>query len=175
MEENIRIGVTITGIRPLLHNAFIQDNSDTAKKGAVYDDLQEAKKRLIKGHDGSVCQPAVHLEGCLVKAGAEFKFQGKKTYKDILKAGIFVEPAYIPHKIPDWTIDKQRVVVNRAGILRCRPRFDDWSLDFTILVREQRLQPKVIEEILQHAGRFHGIGDYRPRYGLFKIERFDVE
>jgi hypothetical protein len=95
--------------------------------------------------------------------------------KDIFKAGIFVEPELIPHSNPEWKIDKQRVVVNRAGILRCRPRLDDWSLSFTILVREERLQPRVIQDILHHAGKFHGIGDFRPRYGLFQVSTFEIQ
>jgi len=176
MEDHHRIDVSIAGIRPLLQNAFVRDNnSETVKKGQTYDDLEEAEKRLIKGSDGSICQPATHIEGCLVKAATEFKFQGKKTYKDIFKAGIFVDPLLIPHQNPHWEIDKQRVVVNRAGILRCRPRFDNWSLNFTILVREERLQPRIIQDILYHAGKFHGIGDYRPRFGLFQITSFEMQ
>ena len=177
MENHHKIDVTISGIRPLLQNAFVRDNenSDTVKKGQTYDDLEEAQKRLIKDSDGSICQPATHIEGCLVKAATEFKFQGKKTYKEIFKAGVFVEPLLIPHNNPNWEIDRQRVVVNRSGILRCRPRFDTWSLDFTILVREERLQPRIIQDILHEAGRFFGIGDFRPRYGLFQVDRFEIQ
>jgi hypothetical protein len=86
MEAHHKIEVTITGIRPLLQNAFVQNSSNTAntvKKGQSYDDLEEAHKRLITDSDGRICQPAMHLEGCLVKAATEFKFQGKKTYKDL--------------------------------------------------------------------------------------------
>jgi len=175
MDEHYRIQVRIRGIRPLLQNAFVQESADTAKKGKTYDDLDEAQKRLIRDSEGNIAQPALQIEGSLIKAAAEFKFQGRKTYKDIFKAGVFVDPPYVPHINTEWVIDKQRVVVNRAGILRCRPRFDSWELDFNILVREERIQPRVIQDILHHAGRFQGIGDYRPRYGLFQIERFEVE
>jgi hypothetical protein len=58
--------------------------------------------------------------------------------------------------------------------LRCRPRFDDWELDFTILVHDERIDPLKVEQVLENAGKYHGIGDYRPRYGLFEITSFDI-
>lgn len=110
----------------------------------------------------------------MVNSATEFKFQGRKTYKDVIKAGVFVEPELIPLNHQQWIIDKQRVVVNRAGILRCRPRFNSWSLDFIILVREERIQPNILKEILANAGRFHGIGDFRPKFGLFEVTSFEI-
>lgn len=176
MEAHYKINVSITGLRPLLQNAFTSDtNSSPGKKGQTYDDQEEAEKRLIKDSEGTICQPSTHIEGALVKSGVEFKFQGKKTYKDIIKAGILVEPYLIPHSNTQWVIDKQRVVVNRAGILRCRPRFDSWALDFTILVHEERIQSQILKNILSNAGRFHGIGDFRPKFGLFEVSSFEVQ
>jgi len=176
METHHKINVSITGMRPLLQNAFTNEaNGHQGKKGKVYDDQEEAEKRLIKNQEGEICQPSIHIEGALVKSGVEFKFQGKKTYKEIIKAGIFIEPLLIPLSNPQWVIDKQRVVVNRAGIIRCRPRFDHWSLNFVILIKDERIQPKVLKELLINAGKFHGIGDFRPRFGLFEVSSFEIQ
>lgn len=172
MDDNIKIQVKITGIRPLLQNAFLDEVAE--KKGKIYNDHDEAEKRLIKDSEGNIVQPALHIESCMIRSAADFKFKGRKTYKDLFKSGVFVDPLFIPHENAAWVIDKQRVVVNRAAIFRCRPRFDSWSLDFSILVREERIQPAIIETILLQAGKFHGIGDYRPRYGLFEINNFQV-
>ena len=173
--NEIRIDCHIRGTRPLLMNAFLSETENgPSKKGRIYDDMDEAKKRLYLNGNGSICQPATHIEACLVKSASDFKFTGKKTYKDIVKSGVFVAPLLIPHSKMEWAIDKQSVVVQRARILRCRPRFDEWELAFQIILRDERLQPLIVKEILECAGKFIGIGDFRPRYGLFEIVKFEV-
>lgn len=173
--KEIVINCHIRGLRPLLMNAFgSEEEKSAAKKGKVYDDKEEAEKRLYLDKDGNICQPATHLEACMVKSAADFKFAGKKTYKDIFKSGIFVDPLMIPHLKSDWDIDKQSVVVQRSRILRCRPRFDDWELKFRILVRDDRIEPLVVKQILENGGKYVGIGDFRPRYGLFEVVEFEV-
>ncbi len=169
------IDVKIKGIRPLLQNdSFEEEEGETRKKGRVYDDMEESEKRLIKNKDGLICQKANHLEGCLIKSAVDFKFQGKKTYKELFKAGIFVEPLLIPHLITDWEIDKQPVRIGPAKVMRCRPRFDDWELEFQIRCTDDRIEPLTIRQILENAGSYVGIGDYRPRYGLFEVVKFGV-
>jgi hypothetical protein len=71
-------------------------------------------------------------------------------------------------------VDKQGVVVQKARIMRCRPRFDEWELRFEMILRDERLEPLNIRNILESAGKYVGIGDYRPRYGLFQIVEFEV-
>lgn len=173
--NEIRINCHIRGTRPLLQNAFSGEaESGPSKKGRVYDDHDEATKRLYLNSAGQICQPATHIEACLVKSAADFKFTGRKTFKDAIKSGVFVDPLLIPHAKTDWAVDKQSVVIQRARVLRCRPRFDQWELIFQIILRDERLQPLIVKEILESAGKFVGIGDYRPRYGLFEIVNFEV-
>lgn len=173
--EEIRISCHIRGSRLLLMNAFTSEAEEgPSKKGRVYNDEDEARKRLYLDREGKVCQPATHLEACMVKSAADFKFTGKKTYKEIFKSGIFVEPFMIPHLRENWPIDRQSVVVQKARILRCRPRFDEWELDFDVIVRDDRIEPLIVKEILNNAGKYVGVGDYRPRFGLFRVDKFAV-
>ena len=85
--KDIKVDVSIKGIRPLLMNPFLLDEPKT-KKGHVYTPQEEAEKRLIRKNDGTLYQPATHIEGSIVKSGSSFKFEGKKTYKDILKGSL---------------------------------------------------------------------------------------
>ncbi len=173
--KEIKIDCIIRGTRPLLMNAFSTEaESGPSRKGRVYDDMDEAKKRLYLSGDGDICQPATHIEACMVKSAADFKFTGRKTYKDVIKSGVFVDPLFIPHAKTEWVVDRQSVVVQRSRILRCRPRFDEWELAFRIILRDERLQPLVVKDILVCAGRFAGIGDHRPRYGLFEVLSFEL-
>ncbi len=173
--NEITISCHIRGTRPLLMNAFVSDSGNgLTKKGRIYDDNDEAQKRLYLGPDGSICTPATHIEACMVKSASDFKFSGKKTYKDIIKSGVFVEPLMIPHLKTDWKVDRQGVVVQKARIMRCRPRFDEWELKFEMVLRDERLEALNVRNILESAGKYVGIGDYRPRYGLFQIAEFEV-
>ena len=174
--EEIILEITVKGIRPLLQNAFSSetDGKKLLKRGKLYDDAFETNSRLIKNDDGIICQPALHFEASMIKSAAEHKFIGRKTYKDLFKASVFVSPELIPHKFQEYAIDKQAVVISKARIMRCRPRFDNWELDFTIIVHDERIDPLKVKQILENAGKYHGIGDYRPRYGLFEITNFDI-
>lgn len=170
----ILIDVGIRGARPLLMNDSFDEESTPAKKGKVYDDIEECEKRLIKDKDGKICQKAIHFEAAMVKSATEFKFSGHKTYKELFKAAVFVEPLLIPHKITKWEIDKQKVRIGSAGVMRARPRFDKWELEFQIKCTDDRIEFLVLKQVLENAGLYIGVGDYRPRYGLFDITKFEL-
>ena len=175
----LSIKATIVGTAPLLQNRFPDEEKPEhptpGKKGARYNDKEEAQKRLyLVGK--KVCQPANHIESAMIKSAVNIKFagQGKKTYKDAFKGGIFISPAMIPHKTQKWVIDRQPVVIQRSRIMRSRPRLDEWELSFKIDVIDDRIGEEVVKEVLTYAGLYVGIGDMRPRYGRFKIKSFSV-
>lgn len=168
--------VVVVGTAPLLQNRFaVEENPENKSKikGKVYVDKDEAEKKLYL--DGKkVCQPANHFEASMIKASTNFKFEGKKTYKDAFKGGIFVNPMMIPHKYQKWEIDRQPVVIQRSRVMRARPRFDKWELSFEIMVIDDRISSSVVKEVLQYAGLYTGIGDMRPRYGRFEVKYFKI-
>lgn len=168
------IDCSVKGTRPLLHHDSKEEEMGVQKKGRVYDPQIESDKSLITDQNGKVCQHSRHLEATMIKSAVDFKFQGKKTYKELFKAGIFVEPLFIPHNNPDWVIDSQWERVQTARVMRHRPRFDDWSLDFQIECKDDRIEALTIKTILENAGKYYGIGDKRPRYGLFEVTKFEV-
>jgi len=166
----------IVGTRPLLQNSFSAgfENRGPSKKGKIFGEETEADKRLVRNEKNVICQPSSHLEATMIKSAAEFKFMGRKTFKDLFRAGVFVLPTLIPHLNQNYAIDKQAVVVSKARIIRCRPRFDEWSLEFHIQIFDDRIEPLVVKQILENAGKYHGIGDFRPRFGLFKLTKFET-
>lgn len=171
-----KIKVTIKGTAPLLQNRFPDEEhpeNELKKKKKVYRDVEEADTRLYK-EGNKIVQPARHFEACMIKSAGAFKFEGKKTYKDAFKGGIFVNPVNIPHKHQKYAIDRQPVVINRSRIMRARPRFDKWELSFEIDVIDDRISPEVVKEVLEYAGLYVGIGDLRPRYGRFEVINFKV-
>ena len=73
-------------------------------------------------------------------------------------------------------LDRQRVTIQRAGITRVRPAFlRGWRASFVF----QSLQPEYLDEQMFHqalalAGRTVGVGDFRPTYGRFLVNNFEV-
>jgi len=174
-----KFDVIVRGTCPLLLNRFpseTQINKQPMKSGSnVHDPKIEAENALYKNKNGIVCQPASHIEGAMIKASTAYMMagKGKKTFKDAFKGGVFVEPMMIPHKNQKWELDLSPVNVQRAKIMRARPRFDEWELTFNILNIDDRIRKEVLKQILIDAGRYFGVGDNRPRFGRFEVIKFE--
>lgn len=172
-----KINVEITGVAPLLQHRFAteehgQNTSKSKKK--VYDPKIEAERCLYKNTKGEIYQPAEHIFQSMVKAAVDFKFEKKRTYKDVITSGILVEPDEIPLIYDSsYEIDARGVVIQRSRIVRWRPRFNNWKLNFTInILDDENISVPVLKEILEKAGATKGIGDYRPRFGRFMVTQY---
>ena len=64
--------------------------------------------------------------------------------------------------------DFRTVKVQRAKILRCRPIFCDWHCNVDIWYEESRWNERELKDVVDFAGRYVGICDYRPKFGRFK-------
>lgn len=62
---------------------------------------------------------------------------------------------------------RKAVGVGQARTMRTRPVFVDWSLEIELEVDVSMIDPEKIDQFAQEAGRYKGIGDYRPLYGRF--------
>lgn len=171
------IQVEITGVAPLLQHRFATEehgeNTSKSKK-KVYDPKVEADKCLYKNPKGEIYQPAEHIYQSMVRAAVDFKFEKKRTYKDVITSGIIVQPEEIP-LIADknYEIDARGAVIQRSRIVRWRPRFNEWKLNFSIVILDdENISVPTLKEILEKAGASKGIGDYRPRFGRFMVTAF---
>ncbi len=159
----MKFNATIKGIAPLLMHRFSEEmitkvKSRTGDKRLSDADKRKAAEQFLYLHKGKLVQPAAHIEGAMVKASTELKLagQGKKTYKDTMKASCFVFPENIPHKNQKWVVDSRSVVnpTTRGEVL------------------DDRADPDAIKEILRLAGLRNGVGSYRPRFGRFEVVKF---
>jgi hypothetical protein len=87
----------------------------------------------------------------------------------VIPAAVFVEEERLYLSRQDFTVDCRAVTVNKAHILRRRPRFDDWEVTFTVCFDEGAISAETLISILEEAGRTKGIGDYRPKFGRFSV------
>jgi hypothetical protein len=178
----MKFQVTIKGICPLLQHRFLEGTLTAPKQRKGDKGLTEKDKREIASNylyedrnTGKLCVPSIHIESAMQKAASEFRIKGggKKTYKDLIKAVCFVFPEFIPLKNQKWEVD-ERAVVNastRGRVMSYRPRFDEWELDFTLEVNDDRADAETIKEILTYAGLYKAVGAYRPRFGRFEVKK----
>lgn len=168
----------IRGISPILFNRFPdEENTDGKSKRsmAVPSKEEQVETSLYRTKSGKLYQPAAHIVGSMLKAAVNFKLKGRKTFKDVVNAGIFVEPEEIIHKKQKYETDWRSVVIKstRGRVMKGRGRMNEWELEFTLTCIDPRATNKDIKDILEYAGAYVGIGDYRPRYGRFEVVDYE--
>lgn len=173
------VEVKIESVSPLLMNRFAEETAEDVIKRVTGKPVQpEIAVSLYILPDGKIYQPATHIEGAFIKAAANFKItgKGKKTYKDLAKSSIFVEPDAIVHEIQEYGVDKRPVVnpTTRGRVIRARPILNKWALSFRIKVLDNQFPREVVKSVLDYAGSSVGIGDYRPRFGRFMVTEFKL-
>ena len=172
-----RIKARIEGTRPLLMHRFNVENESKLKVGKKPIPEEEAKMGLYENENGPFI-PSINILCSIIEAGKDAYVQGKgkKTYKEYIKSGLLVHPAEVPLiSKSGWTIDLRPVVVKRNRIVRARPRFDDWALEFEIeIIDPEILTPDIVRLLLERAGRYKGLGDFRPFFGTFKVVEFTI-
>ena len=173
--------VKIEGVSPLLMHSPSGLGVKKTARGVIPSPEEEAENALYRDGGGNIVVPARCIEGCLVKAGSAKTApgQGKKTYKNFILAGVQVVPEEVPLISDPFIIDKRRCVIMRQGIIRCRPRFDHWSLEFDLRVIDAYLlghgQDQNIKQIIVDGGMLVGLLDFRPRFGRFEVKEFSVK
>lgn len=181
----------ITGISPLMLNnpaeTMASGGGETlSAKKKVYDDKEEAAIRLYKNSNGdNIYRTDGFRAGILIAASG--RKIGKKSAKQILAGSVFCpEPEFAildgkgkPAKA--YEIDKRRVMIGKNGVMRCRPRFDQWRCRLALEIdRDFVPNLDIITEILNIAGRIVGIGEYRPdtskgKSGVGSFGRYKAE
>jgi hypothetical protein len=179
--NDMRIGITIEGITPLICNRFTDAAAQAATsgtRGANQGDRgserEQAEVKLYLTPDGLPCIPQPNLLRCIVDGGSWHKL-GKKqitTKKDsLIYSCLDIPGTVIPieHNQP-WAVDVRPVVIPSTGgrILTYRPRFDDWRLTFEIELETNIIGVKLARLIVNDSGTKIGLGDFRPsRKGPF--------
>lgn len=165
------ISITVVGKSPLLtHNPASTGAPKKEGKGSrIPTPEDEAEAGCYRLEDGTLAIPGIGPRNAIIAAAGDYKkARGKGSMRGVLSHIVVLEEL-IPLKrldgspIKDYVIDSRRAVVQRQGIIRSRPRFNEWSATFTVEYDEALISdPQIIVEIANDAGQRIGIGDYRP-------------
>ena len=178
----------ITGVSPLLmHNGQLADPLNPHAKGLAQvaakrrkteaDYLRIGELEFLGGlylSGGRPCIPAEMMEAALVR-GAMQERRGPKA-----KAGLLVrddlrlvyEGPIDPHAL--WLDEAFRlrspVRIGTSKVMRTRPVFRAWSADLAVDFLPTLLNAQDVHSFLNTVGGQVGIGDWRPRFGRFRLE-----
>jgi hypothetical protein len=176
-----KINVRIEGTSPLLINRFLekQITAKIKKKSGEQKDIPVEEKLYLL--DGKPYIPARYFVGSLVDAAKQFKIAGKQkaTYSKYVGATIRIEPEAILIEPGKWEPFSISAVIPSTGgrVMVTRPQFNKWAASFEILCDDDEVSVDTMEQITEQAGKFTGIGDWRPQkkgaYGKFRIVKFE--
>lgn len=159
------------------------------KEGADDYERRTWRERLHVTSDGKVFIPPMALKNCLSEAakflGMQIPGKGKATYTKHFEAGILVlEPLVLPVEkeqvAGEWLFvpaDGRRGSGKRVS--KCFPVIPQWAGAVSFHILDDTITREVFEHHLAEAGKFIGLGRFRPRnngfYGRFTVEKVKWE
>ena len=170
--------VRIKGTKPLLmHNPQEIGNKPRLRRGEHLEPRVEAESYLYKDEEGNICIPATNLRACIREAGRNYRVSGRRTtFASMIRAGLDMIPNMVRLIYSNWEPDVRPVVIQRQRILRARPKFNYWELELKIVNNDPTvIHRDILKKIVIDAGRYYGLGDFRPDFGLFELVEFSVE
>ena len=178
-----KIMVSIEGTSPILFNRFRDtaiEGKSKKRTGAIAESNVEDK---LWKYEDQICIPNVYLKNCLMEASKQFKIIGKNksTYSKIVASTVDVSPDMIKLKSGKYTVFRISAVnpMTKGRMITERPKFDKWGCEFEIILNDPAVPASVMNEILEQAGKYVGIGDWRPEkkgmFGKFMITSFKTE
>lgn len=195
--------VEITGTRPLLmHNGRLSDPLDeiVIQKKSVTDSAKggknglEKEKRIARlefegglylDDDGKPCIPADNIDAMVSQAATEWKL-GKAFQRLVRCMDEQIPLKYkgmekikgvsdLMENMADFSLRKRVVNSGMSGgsSWRTRPRFNEWSLTFKLLVLlGSKVELNHVRNALEASGQMYGLCDWEGRYGLFEVTKF---
>lgn len=177
----------LVGVAPISFSAPIQS---TKKTGETHDAFEDRtwRERTHRDERGMAFIPPQALKNCLSEAA---KFLGESvpgkrgsTYTKHFESGILVVDP-MPLGVKADEIPGERLFVPPSGkrgdgkrVWKTFPTLAKWKVHCVLYVLDPVLldKPDKVKEYLGHAGKFIGLGRFRPRnngfYGRFNVENF---
>lgn len=177
--EIVEFDVQIEGIKPFLMNSPRGITSEKKGRKNSSDDKQY-ELCFYRNEKNEVVIPGINILASMKSIASDYIVggKGKKTYKTYIYSGLEVtpeNPLMIYEKIEK---DLRPVVIGTARVIKARPKFPKWSINFTLRVTDPLLLDSnnggtILKEILESAGKYKGLGDFRPLFGTYRVTKFE--
>ena len=176
----IEIEVEIKGTTPLLMNRFRDVEIESKGKkhsGAMADRKIEDKLYL---ENGKPVIPTIYFRNSIIEGAKQFKItgKGKSTYSKLAGSIISMKEEYAPIQPAEYEEYRVAAVnpMTHGRMMVTRPRFNNWKTHFSIIIGDNSLPASILHDILDYAGQYVGIGDWRPdkkgNFGKYQLTMF---
>ena len=182
-----KVEVMIEGTADILLHAWNNEaieEKNGAAKGSEIKKTDNVESYVVRNEQNHICIPGRYPLRAVVEAGRYHQDprSPRKSAKELLQAGLICEEILSPILVQgkptkEWDyLDKQRAVVQRSGITRTRPAFvKGWQCKFSLVsLLPEYITPSFLRLLVEGAGKFVGLADYRPTYGRFAIVQWQV-
>lgn len=173
------IAVKIKGTTPLLLCRFQEQNEQVKSTRAVLVDRgtprEQAEKASYRDKENRFYFPGAAFARLLREAGGNHKLRGtRKSAKYVVPAAVRVgEDAVLIRNgdsaslAKDFEVDSRPVVIpsTKGRIMAHRPRWDEWSAHFTLVINDEILPIDFVNKLLVEGSQQIGIGAFRPEKG----------
>lgn len=168
----------IAGRAAILLNRY----TEKARPGKLRQEelLEEATRRVYRDPDTQgLVLPGWNIKKCLMDGArmGEVK-HGKKSIVPYVQALMIIDgDAFFDRVDYDGLHICQGRIPPRTGpmVTLYRPKLDaGWTLRFRLIVADSTIHPDTLQQIITFAGLLAGLGAWRPEYGRFVLDRFDV-
>ncbi len=136
------------------------------------EDATRAEYHCYRNKDGKCYIPSDQIRGALINAGSYLKAKvgGRSKSMKVIVAATFI-PTPNEILLPDYDAIDKRSAVNRnvkARVITVRPKWTNWKITFTLQIHEDTITKETITQLLEYAGKYVGIGSFRPtNNGMF--------
>lgn len=176
--------VTLKGVSPFSQSKHYLPQKTSDKEPPEKVEARTWRERCHVNSDGNLFIPPMCFKLSL-EAAAQYRQQrvpgkGQSTYTKHFRSGVLVvEPLVLPIQKDDvegeWLFvpsDGKRGGAKRVS--KCFPLIKEWGGEVEFLLLDDTITEEVFEDTLTDAGKYIGIGRFRPANGGF-YGRYSVE
>jgi len=177
-----RVEILLHGTSDLLfHRWSVDDVAEkaAAAKGSATKKTDNVDSYVYRCNDGTLGIPGEYLRQAIIGAARyrQDPRSPRKSALDLYRAGIvsLTELASLGSDTWDY-LDRRRVQVQRNGVTRVRPAMlAGWEARFQLqILTPEYIGPDDLRSAIEDAGRLVGVGDFRPTFGRFAVNRFEI-
>lgn len=182
MQRPYRVEIELEGVCPMMFHRWNNESVEAkskAKKGSVEKKTDDIESFVWRNDKGEICVPGEYVRQSVIHASKyeQDPRSPRKSLMDLMKAALvsLTDLASLGVKEPDY-LDKRRVVIQRNAVTRTRPAMrEGWKAKFVLMCNlPEYLPASRLNHILQQAGRIVGLADFRPSFGRFVVNKFEL-
>lgn len=173
--------VKLTGTSPMSQSKHYHVEKEEKEKPDQYEE-RTWRERMHYNEKGFVIVPAMMIKNCLSECARylseRIAGKGQSTWTKHFEAGIYVEDDIVLKEKKD-KVEGEWVFVPSDGrrggttrVSKCFPKIQKgWTGETNVVIIDETITKDIFEKHLKEAGRFIGLGRFRPRnngmYGRF--------